>query len=290
MHLQSAKQKDASLQRERHFEAMLTEVTERKEAEIADLKRIVDVCRKQNQNLQKRLQERDNVIHELSRKCQFLDKIVLHRDSLQQVVDLMEGVDTERGPAAGGDKLMRRSNSLPAKPNPTKNNLTNNNSHGSTGTTFIAIGGSPTGSLTNHVVEVANHMTPQDGDDADDESEGGLGSSASSPPLRNLTQQNLRHDVITRAGALRNSNNSSSVTSSSRSSDAMSTSRSSDLTSTSRSSDVTRGDAAPPTASSRGSRRSDMRHFSISEDDSGNEADDRDSVFRRMRRDRELYL
>ena len=187
------------MQKDREFQTAVTDINQRKDSEIADLKRTIEVCRRQNQNIHKKLQERDSLIHELGKKCQLFDKIVRHRDSLQQILKLLDSLGP-RGGAAGE-----------------------------------SVGPVHTASMNNSLVQPnANHLhaaASVDGADAD-ESDQASDADADHPPPPPATFKELTQSFS----------------------------------------------------------RSSIRHFSISEDDSADNDDDRDSVFRKMKREKELYL
>ena len=157
------------------------------------------MCRRQNQNIHKKLQERDTLIYELGKKCQLFDKIVRHRDSLQQILNLLDSLGPQGG--AGGE----------------------------------SVGAVKTASLNNSVQPNTNHLhaASLDGADADESDQASDADAEQTPPhpppatFKELTQS---------------------------------------------------------------FSRSSIRHFSISEDDSADNDDDRDSVFRKMKREKELYL
>ena len=157
------------------------------------------MCRRQNQNIHKKLQERDTLIYELGKKCQLFDKIVRHRDSLQQILKLLDSLGPQGG--AGGE----------------------------------SVGAVKTASLNNSVQPNTNHLhaASLDGADADESDQASDADAEQTPPhpppatFKELTQS---------------------------------------------------------------FSRSSIRHFSISEDDSADNDDDRDSVFRKMKREKELYL
>ncbi len=205
-------------------DAEMAEVSRQKESEIADLQHALDVCRKQNQTLHIKLQERDAVIHELSNKCQLLHQICRQRDSLQQILKLM---DTINPPAAGEPAQHRANHAAAVRSHPQG-----------------ASAPAPSLPVANHVT---NCTTP-DGVEADDESE-------DAKPGRAAVNNHRGRDK---------------------------TSATRDRTTAAR--DRTTGDAQQR-------RRTHMRHFSISDDDADSaSSDDRDSVFRKMKREKELYL
>ena len=189
----------------------VTDINQKKDSEIADLKRTIEVCKRQNQNVHRKLLERDALIQELSKKCLLFDKITRHKDSLQQIVKIINSLNPH-GSQGAGDVT----NSATSKPPSGQINNLPSGGH--------IVNSPPGGQITNHL-----NTTP-DGADADesDQSSDGEGAGDSSPPapasIKELTES---------------------------------------------------------------FSRSNIRHFSISEDDS---ADDRDSVFRKMKREKELYL
>ena len=187
------------MQKDREFQTAVTDINQRKDSEIADLRRTIEVCRRQNQNIHKKLQERDTLIHELGKKCQLFDKIVRHRDSLQQILKLLDSL----GPLGGAGGNVGAVNT-------------------------VSVNNSSVQRNANHL-----HAASLDGADADESDQASdADADAEQPPPPPATFKELTQSFS----------------------------------------------------------RSSIRHFSISEDDSADNDDDRDSVFRKMKREKELYL
>ena len=176
----------------------VTDINQKKDCEIADLKRTIETCKRQNQNIHRKLLERDAVIQELSKKCMLFDKITRHRDSLQQIVKLLGSLH-QHG-SGDGTAVVNATN----RPSGEQMNKT------------------PCGQITNHLNTTADGVDADESDQSSDKEGAKDGPAPAS--IKELTQS---------------------------------------------------------------FSRSNIRHFSISEDDS---ADDRDSVFRKMKREKELYL
>ena len=111
-------QAEELIQKDREFQTAVTDINQRKDSEIADLKRTIEVCRRQNQNIHKKLQDRDSLIHELGKKCQLFDKIVRHRDSLQQILRLLDSLSPHgAGESIGAVNTSLNNSSTPPNAN-----------------------------------------------------------------------------------------------------------------------------------------------------------------------------